>query len=135
MAIEKWRPYLHCQQFVIKTDHQSLSHLENQKVVSKVQQKAPLKLMDLQYKIEYKKGPTNAATDALSRVFEPSVLAISVNTPSWLERLQSGYEEDMDTKQLLYELSLHTDHSKGFTLENGIIKKKGRIWVGNNLLA
>lgn len=36
MAVDKWRPYLHGQPFIIKTDHQSLLHLENQKVVSKV---------------------------------------------------------------------------------------------------
>lgn len=124
------------QEFLIRTDHKSLLHLENQKVVSKVQQKALLKLMDLRYKIQYKKGVTNAAADALSRVMEePAVLAISLSTPAWLNRLQQGYEEDAETKQLLSELSLHKENSKGFSLNNGIIRKKGRIWVGNNVLA
>lgn len=63
------------------------------------------------------------------------MLAISVSTPSWLERLQQGYEDDADTKQLLAELSLQEENTKGFTLQNGIIRKKGRIWVGNNTLA
>ena len=51
MAIEKWRSYLHGQEFLIRTDHKSLLHLDNQKVVSKVQQKALLKLIDLRYRI------------------------------------------------------------------------------------
>jgi len=95
MAIEKWRSYLHGQEFLIRTDHKSLLHLDNQKVVSKVQQKALLKLIDLRYRIQYKKGVTNAAADALSRVMkEPHILAVSLSTPAWLNRLQQGYEDD-----------------------------------------
>jgi len=136
MAIEKWRSYLHGHEFLIRTDHKSLLHLENQKVVSKIQQKALLKLMDLRYKIQYKKGITNAAVDALSRVMEePPILAISLSTPTWLNRLQQGYEDDDEAKQLLAELSLHEENSRGFSLHNGIIKKKDRIWMGNNTVA
>ena len=99
MAIEKWRSYLHGQEFLIRTDHKSLLHLENKNIVSKVQQKALLKLMDLRYKIQYKKGVTNAAADALSRVMEePHILAISLSTPAWLNRLQQGYEDDDEAK-------------------------------------
>lgn len=29
MAVEKWRPYLSRQQFVIQTDHRSLCHLDD----------------------------------------------------------------------------------------------------------
>jgi hypothetical protein len=62
-------------------------HLTNQKVVSSVQQKLFLKLMDLHYKIQYKKGSTNAAADALSRVPEEfPLMAVSSSTPSWLIR-------------------------------------------------
>lgn len=42
MAIEKWRPYLHGQSFIIKTDHRSLLHLTEQKVSSRLQQKNPI---------------------------------------------------------------------------------------------
>jgi hypothetical protein len=64
MVVEKWRSYLHGQEFTIKTDHKSLLHLDDHKVVSRVQQKALLKLMDLKYKIQYKKGISNDAADA-----------------------------------------------------------------------
>lgn len=86
MAVNKWRPYLHGQQFTIRTDHHSLLHLTAQAVHSKIQQKALLKLMDLQYTIQYKKGITNAAADALSRAPETStILSIFISTPSWMD--------------------------------------------------
>ena len=136
MAVDKWRPYLHGQQFIIKTDHKSLLHLEDRRVMSRIQHKALLKLMDLQYKIQYKKGITNNAADALSRVWEEApLMAISVSSPSWLDKLQQGYQEHADTKQLLAELSISGENERGFSLQNGIIKYKGKIWVGGNELA
>jgi hypothetical protein len=67
LAVEMWRAYLIGQEFVIKTDHRSLLHLTEQKITSKLQQKALLKLMDLNFTIQYKKGTSNSAADALSR--------------------------------------------------------------------
>jgi len=51
LAVEKWRAYLQSQEFIIRTDHRSLLHLSDQRVTTKLQQKALLKLMDLQFKI------------------------------------------------------------------------------------
>jgi hypothetical protein len=88
MAVDKWRSYLHGQEFILRTDHRSLLHLTEQIVTSRIQQKALLKLMDLKYKIQYKQGITNAAADALSRNPDPHQLfAISMSNPAWLERL------------------------------------------------
>lgn len=67
MAIDRWRPYLQHKKFLIRTDHKSLLHLIEQRVTSKIQHKALVKLMDLDYQIQYKKGINNAAADALSR--------------------------------------------------------------------
>jgi hypothetical protein len=50
-AVEEWRSYLQHQQFIIKTDHRSLLFLTEQKATTKLQQKALLKLMDLNFKI------------------------------------------------------------------------------------
>lgn len=133
MAVEKWRSYLHGREFILKTDHQSLLHLIEQTVTSRLQQKALLKLMDLQYKIQFKKGVTNTAADALSRMPDQEIIhSISTSTLAWLERLQQGYEEDGQDRQLLTELALSSQNDKGYILVNGIIKHKGRVWVGNN---
>lgn len=68
MAIEKWRTYLQRQEFLILTDHKSLSYLNEQSLHSEMQRKAMTRLMGLQFKIVYKQGKDNQAADALSRV-------------------------------------------------------------------
>ena len=66
-----------------------------------IQHKAFVKLMGLSYKIQYKKGVTNAAADALSRrTHADTFLAISAAEPTWLQVLVNGYEDDPATKQL-----------------------------------
>jgi hypothetical protein len=136
MAVDKWRSYLHGKEFILRTDHRSLLHLVDQTVSSRMQHKALLKLMDLQYKIQYKKGAANAAADALSRIPKGNeLLAISMATPVWVQRLQQGYDDDSEARQLLSQLSLCAGNDKGYTLVDGIIKHKDRIWVGNNSLA
>jgi hypothetical protein len=92
MVVDKWRPYLQNQEFIIKTDHKSLLHLSKQRVTTKLQQKALLKLMDLQYKITYKQGLTNQAVDALSRCHQPEIVApISVCQPTWVDKVKEAY--------------------------------------------
>jgi len=68
MAVEKWRPYLQRQEFVILTDHKSLSYLNEQTLHSELQRKAMTRLMGLHFRIVYKPGKENNAADALSRV-------------------------------------------------------------------
>jgi hypothetical protein len=55
MAIDKWRPYLQHKKFIIRTNHKSLLLLTEQRVTPKIQHKALVKLMDLDYLIQYKK--------------------------------------------------------------------------------
>jgi transposase InsO family protein len=136
LAVEKWRSYLQATSFTIKTDYKSLLHLTDQQIHTKIQQKALLKLMDLDYTISYKKGNTNLAADALSRHPGAAVrMAISTSIPTWMERLMEGYQDDEEFKQLITELSITSDNSKGFQLLNDILKYNGRIWVGNKKLA
>jgi hypothetical protein len=49
--------------------------------------------------------------------------------------LQEGYEDDAQTKQLLVELVVALDSYQDYTLQNGVLKYKGRVWVGNNKTA
>ena len=136
MAVDKWRPYLQHQHFIIRTDQQALLHLADQRLSTGIQHKAFVKLMGLEYTIQYKRGITNAAADALSRLDQQhSVLAISSVIPSWMETLVAGYEEDTSSKQLLTELSVTGRNDKGYSLDNGVLLYKGCIWVGQNPLA
>jgi hypothetical protein len=92
--------------------------------------------MDLQYAIQYKKGSTNAAADALLRCPDPpDIYAVSEVVPTWLQKLQQGYDDDEETKKLLTTVTLDLDSHKNYTLTSGILRFKGHVWVGNNALA
>jgi hypothetical protein len=105
-------------------------------VTSKIQHKALVKLMDLAYQIQYKKGITNATADALSRcVSQEEVVALSKCIPSWVQKLRDGYADHAEDKQLLTELAVNTQNEKGFALKDGVIKFQERVWVGHNVLA
>jgi len=136
LAVDKWRCYLKHKQFVIRTDHKSLLFLTEQKATTKLQQKAVLKLMGLSFTIMYKKAITNSAADALSRCsVDDSVFAISETTPIWLDRLVAGYSDDPQATKLLQDLVLSNGSVNDYYLQNGVIRYKDRIWVGNNSLA
>ena len=82
LAVEKWRQYLQHAPFTIFTDHRSLTHLDEQRLTTSMQQKAFIKLMGMQYKIKYKKGEENRAADALSRKEDSEDLqAITLSQP------------------------------------------------------
>ena len=68
MAVDKWRSYLQRQEFIIQTNHKSLSFLTEQNLQSDLQRKAMTCMMGLKFKVVYKKGKENLAADALSRV-------------------------------------------------------------------
>lgn len=134
MAIDYWKAYLQTAEFEIRTDQRSLVHLDDHRLNSYWQQKAMSKLMGLQYRICYKKGTTNYAADALSRAPVHSttdIMAISISQPTWLAHLQDSYQEDSATQKLLAELSV-TPEQGHFSLVQGVIKYKGRIWLGHS---
>lgn len=136
MAVDKWRPYLQQHEFTIRTDQKSLLHLTEQRLTTGMQHKAFVKLMGLTYKIQYKKGTTNTAADALSRrIHSETFMAISSAEPTWLQMLIEGYDDDPETKKLWEELTLTGSNDKGYTLEQGVIRFRGRIWVGKNNIA
>jgi hypothetical protein len=138
-AVQKWRPYLLGQSFKIKTDQQSLKFLLEQKVGTVTQQRWMSKLLGYDFVIEYKRDKENKVADALSRVFEePAVPVaatcslISFPSPTWLEELKLSYDSDPGTTELLHKFQLGGDVPKGYTLRQGLILKKGRIFIVKN---
>lgn len=135
MAVDHWRPYLQYREFTILTDHHSLMHLTEQRLNTPWQHKAFTKLLGLQYKICYRKGKHSAAADALSRNVPEQTsefLAISTCTPLWLQDIVQSYDQDPFSVQLLTELAVQPATRPGFSLHQGLIKYKGRVWIGNN---
>lgn len=134
MAVDKWRSYLQHQEFVIHTDQRSLVHLGDQKLCTPMQQKAYFKLLGLQYKVAYKAGLENKAADALSRHPKPAevVLAMSMVKPKWLNVVVGGYFNNPRAQKLLAELSIHSPDANGYSLVDGVIRFKNRIWLGHH---
>lgn len=134
MAVDKWRQYLQRGPFLIMTDHKSLCNLSDQQLSSNLQRKAMSKLIGLQFQFKYKKGVENAAADSLSRVGHLlEIQTASSCRPEWVTEVLDTYTTDPDMQILLQQLALHSPNEKGYSLEQGLIKFKGRLVIGNNL--
>lgn len=133
MAVEKWRPYLQRQEFLIRTDHKSISYLCEQKLHSEMQRKAMTRLMGLQFKVVYRKGKENLAADALSRVGHLfSLQAVSEVQPIWIQEVLNSYSIDPRAQSILTRLAVHSPVEEGYSLEKGLIRYKSKVWIANN---
>jgi hypothetical protein len=91
-ALTKWRQYLLESKFLIRTDHNSLQYLLQQKTLSTEQQKWIEKIATFDMEILHKRGKDNIAVDALSRKDEETqVFAISIAIPEWLDEIRTEY--------------------------------------------
>lgn len=91
------------------------------------------KLMGLNYKIQYKKGKENRATDALSRRGHSS-LATTVTEiiPSWIQEVINSYATDPAAQALLLKLAICSPDDQGYSLQQGLIKRHNQVWIGHN---
>lgn len=118
---------------MIKTDQRSLVHLQEQQLVTPWQQRAFTKLLGLQYRIVYNKGSENGAADALSRLPKAETLfGISSCQPAWLEDVLTSYNCNPQAQKLLEQLAIRPDPKNRFTLAQGIIRFRDRIWLGGS---
>ncbi|WVZ91209.1 hypothetical protein U9M48_037412 [Paspalum notatum var. saurae] len=133
LAVEQWRAYLQYTEFLIYTDHKSLAQLNTQRLHTTWQQKVFTKLLGFQYQVVYKKGVDNGAADALSRHPSPpaQLAAISSSVPQWATALTTAYATDPSAQDLLVQLSVAQTPVGHYTLHQGLIKYKGRLWLGS----
>jgi hypothetical protein len=135
MAVDHWRPYLQHAEFFIKTDHRSLAFLDNQRLTTPWQHKALTKLLGLRYQIIYKKGSDNRVADALSRYplgHQVELSALSVALPAWIQEVVDGYQQDTDACCKIQTLCINSGAVLDFSLKDGVLYYKNRIWIGNN---
>jgi len=143
MAVDKWRHYLEQDQFIIQTDHESLTYLLDQKIHTPIQKKGLTKLLGLNYRIRYKKGKENKAADALSRRIMQSedscpgtdmtggwLTAITQVVPSWYDQIYSSYKDDATLQDIIQGKMIDATQAPNFTYTNGVVKYKGRIVIG-----
>jgi hypothetical protein len=134
MDVDKWRPYLCRGHFVIKTDHQSLYHLDDQVLHTDLQKKAMTRLVGLNFTFQYKKGEDNKVADALFHVRHAfSLLTISAGVPLWMQEVINSCAVDVKAQQLLQELAVTRKNTEGYELHQGLIKFHGKIWIGANV--
>ncbi|CAI9113564.1 OLC1v1014189C1 [Oldenlandia corymbosa var. corymbosa] len=110
LVVSKWRHYLAGVHFIIRTDHQSLKYLLEQKITNNMKHKWLTKLMGYDYVIQYKMGKENNAADALSRT----------------EREVT----DKSDQATYYFFSIDPDDKSEFQYVQGLLRKKGRLYVG-----
>lgn len=139
VLVLKWRYYLLGRHFLIKTDHQSLKYLLEQRVGTPFQQKWVTKLLGFHYTIVYKCGKENQAADALSRKGElihsedsiATIHALSCVSTSWLEDVKLSWQTDGDVQQLILNMQ-QVKTQVGYAWEQGILTYHGRLVVGNS---
>ena len=108
---------------MIKTDHESLKFLLQQKLHTQLQWKGITKLMGLNYVIQYMKGKENLAADALSRCLEEgSVAVITTIVPDWCQEVAASYTSSEKTQELLQQLVVDPSSKPSYTLTNGMIR-------------
>ena len=146
-AMRKWRPYLVGKPFVVKTDHQSLKFLLEQRIATPAQQKWLAKLLGYVFVVEYKKGVYNKVADALSRQFEAipgsgydqlgnsgasvgCLCLLSVPDPTWLLIIKNSYTSDVEIQQIIQSIQSGAS-PKGFTFQIDLLFYKGRFYLGS----
>lgn len=133
-AIEKWRPYLIGRHFIIKTNHQPLKYLMEQRISTPSQQKWVAKLMGYDYTIVYKCGKENLAADALSRCpTSPTLhLLTTTITSDFLDRVKTSYTYDGHLSQLVHQLQHNPLSHPLYMLTNGVLYRREKIVVGDS---
>lgn len=107
--------------------------MANQRLTEGIQHKLLHKLLEFDYTIEYKKGKENLVADTLSRK-EQSPLSecahITVIQDEWLTGVKNSYIGDPDSSKLLQKLAQDVQQDPKFSITEGIIKFKNRLYIG-----
>jgi hypothetical protein len=87
----------------------------------------------LKFKVHYRKGKENLAADALSRVGHlMAIQAVSEVHPIWMQEVLNSYETDVQAQGLLLQLSVSSPSASGYSLHQGLIRYKGKVWIAQN---
>ena len=91
---------------MIRTDHNSLQHLLQQKTLTTEQQKWIEKLATFDMEILHKKGKDNVVADALSRKDEEiQNCAISMVVPEWLDGIRTEYAKNLEVCSIINNIN------------------------------
>lgn len=82
--------------------------------------------------IQDRKGSDNRVTNALSRfpLSDASCNAVSVSVPTWIQQVFDSYAVDPFALDLIAKLSLDPLAVPQYSLQDGLLRYKGCIWIG-----
>lgn len=134
-AVHKWRPYIIGRPFNIRTDHQSLKYLLEQRISTPAQQKWLSKLLGYDYVVSYKKGSENLVADALSRVpmeHHGELQTISMVHDSFLGKIKGSYGSDpaLDTK--IKACKDDPTSPSNYSWNGEFLLRKGNVVIGKD---
>lgn len=136
LATTKWHHYLQGHHFIVKTDHQSLKYLLEQRWSTTLQQKWLVKLPGMDYEIVYKKGKDNKVTDVLSRLpgmnRDVQLKAISSVQFNWLHEVTNSYNQDVCAQEAIRNLTAGGQNHTEWQFQQGVLKFQGRINIGSH---
>ena len=142
-TIKKQRPYLFGKPFIVRTDHQGLKLLLEQRIATPAQQKWLAKLLGYAFIVEYKIGAENKVVDALLRRSNhipmsgqhkefpkaSCLLLLSVPDPTQLHILRDNYSQDQFMQQLIPSIQAGSAPN-GFTWQNNLVFYNGKFFLG-----
>lgn len=131
-AVTKWSHYLLGRHFVVRTDQKVLKHLLDQQIHTDFQVARISKLMAFDFSIAYKKGSENKAADALSRMLDAELLAISMLSPHDVlyDQIKESWIQDPMLQEIITRLQVQP--FKHCTWYHEQLRWKGRLVVGND---
>ncbi|GJW78910.1 putative mitochondrial protein [Tanacetum coccineum] len=134
VAIQKWKNYLLLKSFVIKTDHQALKHILEQKECNSTLQKWLSKLIGLQYSVLYQEGKENVVADALSRkdFSDAACWPISSVQTEWKDRIHRSVVVDGKLLGIIDGLKEFLDVYSAYSVQDEVLYKKGKVVVGDD---
>lgn len=135
-SIHRWKGYLMNKPFVIKTDHQSLKYMLEQKECNPTLQKWLSKLLGFQYTVVYQKGSENQVADALSRKaydeYTDIWLSVSAVTTDWNDKIQASVYRDGKLQALIDVIKEGTYAGGKYQWSNDILTRRGKRVVGDD---
>ena len=131
-AVKKWNAYLLGRHFKIKTDHHSLRFLLDQKTNTPAQQVWVIKMMGYDYDLIFRKGSKNAAADALSRLPQVALQAITVCSNELLDRIKHSWLKDANLVHLIHKAKRNVNQGSKYSWQSGVLKRKGKLVVGDD---
>lgn len=124
-AVQRWKHYLMGRHFIIKTDQRSLKFLTDQRLFSDEQFKWAVKLIGLDFEIQFKPGVENRVADALSRrdMYSAISLVHSEEAEDWAQEA----DQDPTLQKIKQDLLLNPSSHSGYELKQGVLRYKGRL--------